>query len=652
MTNAPGDEIQMDFLAPHRMGLRFYRVAASESEQVVQLGPELRLHGKVTDAATGKPVPSFQVIAGWPRQVMVNGQLTNQGAEWGSDYRKKSFLGGAYDWTFEEPVLGGTEKPSDFLLRVEAEGYAPAVSRAFKATEKDAEFDFQLSAPSYINGTVRFNDGTAAAGAKIYLVNQIWDLNAMNGRIQNIRNLPVLTTDADGRFKLMEQRAAQVLVVWHEQGYATMDFADFLKTNQITLTKWGGVEGTLRRGNLLAVHETVALCFEPEWKKVDRRFTAKPQVFYYYQTETDGGGHFVFDKVPPGEAAITRVESIPRPDRYGLPLGDVWAGCRLLLVKVPEGEPVSVKAGGTGRTVVGRFISTNDFSKCMATLTRSLPPVPYPDGLEAAAKNKWAAGWFWSDAAEEYRIWLGGTPQSDAPRFSGQAGHAWAVKVATDGAFEISDVPAGTYTLQAYFRSQADAGVFGMRALRIDSETNRLTCNFTVPPGDNLPELPPQDLGTIGEAAPADVEFSVAEPSAHQPVKIVMKTDRTEASPGDTFQVVVRVRIAEGYQIYAAAPKSKSFTGTSVSLVLPSGIEAVSDWTAPAAVQARDGELVYTNSVTYSRSFKLGAAAASGPILLKGDIRYQACNDQLCWPPKTIPLSATLTVRQLPGGTR
>jgi hypothetical protein len=650
MTNAPADEIQMDFLAPHRMGLRFYRITASETEQVVQLGPELRLHGKVTDARTGKPVPSFQVIAGWPRQVFNNGQLTNQGAEWGNDFQKKSFHGGAYDWTFEEPVLGGTDKPYDFLLRVDAGGYAPAVSRAFKATEKDAEFDFQLAAPSYINGSIHFADGSPAAGASIYLVNQAWDLNAQNGKIQNMRHLPVLTTEADGSFKLMEQQAPPMLVVWHENGFATMDFTNFLKTNQIILTKWGGIEGTLWRGNHLAVHERVALSFEPELRKVDNRHTTtKPQVFYSYETTTDESGHFVFDKVPPGAAAVTRVEAIPRPNRYGLPLGDVWAGCRLLVVKVPEGETVTVKARGSGRTVTGRFVSTNDFSKCLATLTQTVPPVPYPDGLDAAAKDKWAAEWFWSDAGEKYRIWLQGPPQTGASMYSHSA-HSWAVKVGTDGSFEIPDVPDGAYTLRADFLSSEETGGFGRYVPGLRNKTGGLTYDFMVQPGDNLSALPPQDLGTIGDAPP-DMEFPVAEPSAHEPVTVAMKADHAGMNPGETFQLVVRVRIAEGHHIYGPTPKSKTFTGTSVSLDLPAGVEAVSDWSQPAAVQAPDGELIYTNSISFSRSFKTSTAAGSGPISLKGGLHYQVCNDQLCWPPKTIPLSATLAVGHSSNGT-
>jgi hypothetical protein len=315
------------------------------------------------------------------------------------------------------------------------------------------------------------------------------------------------------------------------------------------------------------------------------------------------------------------------------------------VVNVPEGGTVSVNAGGNGRTVIGRLVSTNDFSTCLATLTRPLPPIPFPAGLDATAINKWAAGWFWSDAAEPYRIWLGGPPQADTPPYNRQNSHSWAVKINPDGSFEIPDVPAGTYMLVARFSDQATPGAFGPRMNAADPKLKSVTQAFTVEPGANLPDLPPQDLGLIGNAATVTADIPVAEPSAHDPVTVALATDPAQVKPGGIFQVLLRARVADGYHIYAATPRSKTFTGTSISLKLPDGVESVSNWSTPAAISASDGELIFTNSVTFSRSLKVNAEAASGPLSFTGELRFQACNDQLCWPPKTIPFSATLTVQ-------
>jgi len=158
-------------------------------------------------------------------------------------------------------------------------------------------------------------------------------------------------------------------------------------------------------------------------------------------------------------------------------------------------------------------------------------------------------------------------------------------------------------------------------------------------------------LGTIGESIPASVEIPAAEPSAHEPVTAAMKADPAPVKAGNTFQLLVRIRIADGHHIYGANPKSKTFTGTSVSLELPDGIESVADWTAPTPSVAPDGEPVYTNSVTFSRTLKLNGAAASGALSLKGELRFQVCDDQLCWPPKTIAIASTVTVQPTSKGT-
>lgn len=643
ISNAPADELQIDFRAPHRMGLTFHHLPPSEEEQVIQLGPALRLHGKVIDAETGKLIPSFKVTPGWPRQVFRNGQLTNDGGQWAFPQQAKKFRAGTYDWTFEEHVIAGTEKVYDFLLRVEADGYAPAVSRAFKPTEKDAKFDFKLSKASYATGDVRFADGSPARGAQIYLVHETWELNAMNGRIRNLRGAPTLTADDAGQFKILTGQDAETLVVWHENGFASIRYADFLKTNLITLTKWGEIKGTLMRGDHPASHEKVALCFEQQRRRVGQADELAPQIFFNYQGTTTDDGHFVFDKVPPGVTAISRVEDVPRPQAYGLPLGDVWAACRLAVVNVHEGETVSLKAGGTGRTVTGQFVFTNDFSLCVATLTRKLPPVPFPESVDQTQKGDWASQWFWSEAVEPYRIWLGGPLQDGKPtRFRGDTGHSWAVRVEKNGQFEIPDVPAGAYVLRVSFLSHDQTAGMPMRRI---SEAIGLTREFEVPAGTNLPQMPQLDLGAIGNS-PKENEFAVAEPSAHQPVTAAMKADHADIEPGNNFEMIVRVRIAEGHHIFAASPKSKVFTGTSISLDLPAGVESVSDWSEPAPVVARDGENVFTNSVVYRRTLKLTDASHSGPISFKGELHYQACNDQLCWPPNSIPITATVAVQQ------
>jgi protocatechuate 3,4-dioxygenase beta subunit len=65
-SNAPSGRIAIDFTAPDHFGLIMRPVAETAEEQVIQLGPSLRLHGKVTDQKTGAPLSEFKVTPGWP----------------------------------------------------------------------------------------------------------------------------------------------------------------------------------------------------------------------------------------------------------------------------------------------------------------------------------------------------------------------------------------------------------------------------------------------------------------------------------------------------------------------------------------------------------------------------------------------------------
>jgi hypothetical protein len=641
-SNAPAGRIAIDFTAPDHFGLPMRPVSETEDEQIIQLGPALRLHGKVTDQKTGAPLTEFKITPGWPRQTFFNGQMTNQGGQW-APYQTKTFRDGSYDWTFNQHVIVGTEKPYDFLLRVEADGYAPSVSRIIKVTEKDAEVDFALSPPTYHTNWIQFSDGSPANGATIYLADDGNELQFHNGVLQNqFRNPTTLTADQAGRFIWMKDESVSAIVVLHEKGFSQLAPADLESSNTITLTRWGSISGTLWRGRHLESHQPITLCFNQNRVGGKQRPELRPGLFYNYEATTDDQGRFTFDKVVPGDVAVARLEPIPRPPMHGTFLGDVWAGCRLTVVHVTEGGQVEVKAGGTGRVVTGTLVSTNNFANCEVTLTALLPPIPYPDGMGAADKQEWVKRWFWSDAAARYRIWYGAPPEITS---FGPWIHFWQVKVAADGAFQIDDLPAGNYTLTAVFSpSGQPRGFFPGFPSPVANETGTISQKFSVPDGGDLPTLPPLYLGAIG-GSPEDPEISVAAPSDHQPVTAGIAAEHATVRPGDIFDVVVRIRIAEGHHIYAAGPANPAvFTGTAVNLTMPDALESVSDWSTLPMARMRNGNLVYTNAVVFRRSLKLRADAPAGSLPIKGILRFQACNDQLCWPPKDLPLATTIQV--------
>jgi len=53
---------------------------------------------------------------------------------------------------------------------------------------------------------------------------------------------------------------------------------------------------------------------------------------------------------------------------------------------------------------------------------------------------------------------------------------------------------------------------------------------------------------------------------------------------------------------------------------------------------------VVTGEFTIATKFKVPADAPTGPAAENGTLRYQACNDRMCFAPKTVPVSISLSI--------
>jgi hypothetical protein len=53
---------------------------------------------------------------------------------------------------------------------------------------------------------------------------------------------------------------------------------------------------------------------------------------------------------------------------------------------------------------------------------------------------------------------------------------------------------------------------------------------------------------------------------------------------------------------------------------------------------------VYTGDFVITTRFKVGASANPGTVFLSGKLRYQACNDRMCLPPKTLDVSVPVEI--------
>jgi hypothetical protein len=141
---------------------------------------------------------------------------------------------------------------------------------------------------------------------------------------------------------------------------------------------------------------------------------------------------------------------------------------------------------------------------------------------------------------------------------------------------------------------------------------------------------------------PIDEEqVSAPEPSASLPVTAVMQIRPAPSGAGDVVDVLVYARIASRHFLHAPDDAEKTFIPVSIELDLPDGVEALGEWQFPAG-KMEHGSRVYRDSVVLRRTLKVDSRKKEQLEKLSARLRYQACTDELCWPPQKIELSANL----------
>ena len=147
--------------------------------------------------------------------------------------------------------------------------------------------------------------------------------------------------------------------------------------------------------------------------------------------------------------------------------------------------------------------------------------------------------------------------------------------------------------------------------------------------------------------AAKEAPVTAVKPSDDQPVTATMEVTPGELTAGQTFQLIVHVDVASAHHIYATNSIGKPFIPTTLSVTLPSGVEAVGPWIVPEPIRRRNGDLIYTDSILFRRSARLHLNIPVGRLSISGDLRYQACTEELCWPPRTLQLSSTIDVHPI-----
>jgi RNA polymerase sigma factor (sigma-70 family) len=331
--DAPADVVLIDLGELGFKGKRFYRAVPDAPEWTVPMRRPLRVRGRVTDAETGRPVKPFTLV---PGHAFNN---TDQ-AGWDND-ETQEIPGLSYD------VLLSTTSPLR-LVRIEADGYLPAVSRPMEDDEEEVVLHFALKRGSGVEGIVRGLDRVPIAGAEVLLAtpSRMGFLN--DGRPQP-HGSRIVQTRASGLFSFEPQEPPYTIVVLHDRGYAWQEVKARPKAPaELTIRPWGRVEGTLRLGGRPAGGQQLTLYREPT--------PYLPQSTHWNgYAMTDAEGRFHFDRIVPGEVQVSRLIPFGATSYGG---GSPSAG-----MDIAPGATARLSLGGTGRPIVGKAVVPAEFAE-------------------------------------------------------------------------------------------------------------------------------------------------------------------------------------------------------------------------------------------------------------------------------------------------
>ncbi len=403
-SSAPEDAVRFSIGKAGYVRVRDRELTPGE-ENIVVLDEATRIAGRVTDAETGEPIEEFGIQTG---------QYTGETAVHWNRRRPVNYEGGRYELTPSEPV--GTVT----ALRVEAEGYVPAVTQLFQLTRGEQVMDFSLDRSVPISGRVLSPEGAPLAGVEVALLTP--NSNAALGPGRFTRRITnrvgagdFVETDAQGRFSLSPDPAARMILFVHEQGYAEFSPEEFHMLDEVRLQQWGRIEGEAIIGGNPVGSVAVGSLSAYVHRIIQYDHNA-------FRASVGEDGRFTIDPVPPGwqsvHAWVDRAAG-----GYSIVRNDY--------VEVEPGGVTRVRFGGSGPAVVGQLAIDDpdlEFDWQDAHVTFGTERPRWPDDADRSDVNSYGN---WARLPEVRRA------IEEARRFR--------VFVSADGTFRVDDVPPGRY---------------------------------------------------------------------------------------------------------------------------------------------------------------------------------------------------------------
>lgn len=141
------------------------------------------------------------------------------------------------------------------------------------------------------------------------------------------------------------------------------------------------------------------------------------------------------------------------------------------------------------------------------------------------------------------------------------------------------------------------------------------------------------------------------EPVSTKHLTISTSASQPAVAPGG--RVALNIDIAPKPTMHVYAPGQKDYIAVSVTLEgNPSIKPATAQFPKPEKREVRElgqTQLVYSRPFRIVQDITLDRRPSSGALTVKGAVKYQACDESICYAPITVPVTWTLTVKKPSG---
>ncbi len=158
--------------------------------------------------------------------------------------------------------------------------------------------------------------------------------------------------------------------------------------------------------------------------------------------------------------------------------------------------------------------------------------------------------------------------------------------------------------------------------------------------------------GAANNAADKNTNGSIHEDTGQKtPPENVVTTSVTdvELKPGGAAEAKVSLSIVNPYHVHSNPATLKSLIATTLTVTPPAGIKVDAPVYPPGKMMKfsfDDQQLsVYAGTAEIGVRFHADTKQAAGVVNVPAKLRYQACDDTACYPPKTIDVTIPVSVK-------